>query len=36
MKVLVGFLDWDTVAKACKRLRSRVEVDLTVNNHFTK
>ncbi len=34
MKVLVGSLDRDTVAKACKRFRSRIEAVLIVNNHF--
>jgi hypothetical protein len=34
MKALVGFLDRDTVAKACKRFRSRIEAVLTANNHF--
>jgi hypothetical protein len=32
MKVLVGFLDRDTMAKACKR--SRIEAFITANNHF--
>jgi hypothetical protein len=34
MKVLVGSLDRDTVAKACKRFRSRIEAFITANNHF--
>jgi hypothetical protein len=34
MKVLVGFLDRDTMAKACKRFRSRIEAFITANNHF--
>ncbi len=29
-----GVLDRDTVAKACKRFRSRIEAVLTANNHF--
>jgi hypothetical protein len=34
MKVLVGFLDRDIVAKAYKRFRSRIEAFITANNHF--
>ncbi len=34
MKVLVGFLDRDTVAKAYKRFRSRINAFITANNHF--
>jgi hypothetical protein len=34
MKALVGSLDRDTVVKACKRFRSRIEAVLTTNNHF--
>ena len=34
MKALVGSLDRDTVVKACKRFRSRIEAVLTANNHF--
>jgi hypothetical protein len=34
MKGLLGFLDRDTMAKACKRFRSRIEAFITVNNHF--
>ncbi len=32
--MLVGSLDRDTVAKACKRFRSRIEAVLTASNHF--
>ncbi len=34
MKALVGSLDRDTVVKAFKRFRSRIEVVITNNNHF--
>ncbi len=34
MKVLVGFLHRDTMAKAFKRFRSRIEAFITANNHF--
>jgi hypothetical protein len=34
MKALVGSLDRDTMVKACKRFRSRIEAVLTNNNHF--
>jgi hypothetical protein len=34
MKVLVGFLDRDTMAKACKRFRPRIEAFINTNNHF--
>jgi hypothetical protein len=34
MKVLVGFLDRDTVAKAWKRFRSTIEAFITDNSHF--
>jgi hypothetical protein len=34
MKGLVGFLDRDTMAKACKRFRSRIEAFIAANNHF--
>jgi hypothetical protein len=34
MKALVGSLDRDTVAKACKRFRSRIEAVLTADKNF--
>jgi hypothetical protein len=34
MKALVGSLDRDTMAKACKRFRSWMEAVVTANSHF--
>jgi hypothetical protein len=34
MKALVGSLDRDTMGKACKRFRSWIEANVTVNSHF--
>jgi hypothetical protein len=34
MKALEGFLDRDTVAKACYWFRSRIETIVTDDSHF--
>ena len=34
MKAVMGSLDRDTVAKACQRLRSRIEAAVAADSHF--
>ncbi len=34
MKAVMGYLDRDTVAKACKRLRPRIKDVVTADSHF--
>jgi hypothetical protein len=34
MRALMGFLDWDTVAKACMKFRSWMEAVIAGDSHF--
>jgi hypothetical protein len=34
MRALMGSLDWDTVAKACLKFRSRIQAVVADGSHF--